>query len=277
MKRLFTLLVSAFLCIIMVAQPPQKMSYQAVIRNNSDALVTSSPVGMRISILQGSSTGTEVYKEIYNPNPQTNVNGLVTIEIGGGIPLTGTFSTIDWTVGPFFLKTETDPTGGTNYTISGTSQLLSVPYAIYAKTSETSTDAVKTTGDQSISGNKTFTNTITVEAPVNDHDAVNKVYVDNLIATFQSVINALIGGKTLCGNVYRDLQTDVANCGGCNLPCASGYKCVNGICVLDCQAGWVNCGGTRCIDLQNDAANCGFCGTACVVGYHCSNGQCVPN
>jgi hypothetical protein len=277
MKKSFALLMVILITFGLYAQAPQKMSYQAVIRNSSNTLIASSPVGMRISILQGSSTGTEVYKEIYNPNPQTNANGLVTIEIGGGIPLTGTFSTIDWTSGSFFLMTEIDPTGGTNYTISGTSQLLSVPFAIYAKTSGTSADAVKTTGDQNISGNKTFINTTSVAAPVNDNDAVNKVYVDNLIAAFQSVINALIGGKTLCGNVYRDLQTDVANCGGCGTVCASGYKCVNGICVIDCQAGWVSCGGIRCIDLQNDRANCGFCGAACAVGYHCSNGQCVPD
>ena len=110
------------------------MSYQAVIRNGSNGLVTSSPVGMRVSILQGSPTGTLVYQEIYNPNPQTNANGLVAIEIGGGTPLTGTFTTIDWSAGPYFIKTEIDPTGGTNYTITGTSQLLSVPYALYAKT-----------------------------------------------------------------------------------------------------------------------------------------------
>lgn len=142
MKRLFTIMTAVLLTASVFAQSPQKMSYQAVIRNGSNALVTSSPVGMRVSILLGSETGTEVYKEIYNPNPQTNANGLVTIEIGGGIPLIGTFSAIDWSAGSYFIKTETDPTGGTNYTISGISQLLSVPYAMHAKTvaSYTETD-----------------------------------------------------------------------------------------------------------------------------------------
>ena len=113
-----------------LAQAPQKMSYQAVIRNASNALVTNAAVGMRISILQGSATGTEIYKEIYNPNPQTNANGLLTLEIGSGLVITGTFATIDWSASPYFIKTETDPAGGTNYTITGTSQLLSVPYAL---------------------------------------------------------------------------------------------------------------------------------------------------
>jgi hypothetical protein len=134
MKRLFTLPMVILLTFTLFAQSPHEMSYQAVIRDAGNNLVTSHAVGMRISILQGSATGTEIYKEIYNPNPLTNANGLVSIEIGGGIPLTGTFSTINWAAGPFFLKTETDPTGGTNYTISGTSQLLSVPYSLYSAT-----------------------------------------------------------------------------------------------------------------------------------------------
>ena len=88
--KVTTLLLSTFYFLLSTsfAQSPQKMSYQAVIRDNDNALVKSHAVGMRVSILLGSETGTEVYKEIYNPNPQTNANGLVTIEIGGGIPLT---------------------------------------------------------------------------------------------------------------------------------------------------------------------------------------------
>ena len=116
------------------AQAPQKMSYQAVIRNASNALVTSTSVGMQISILQGSSTGTAVYVETQTPS--TNANGLVSLEIGTGIPLTGTFAGINWANGPYFIKTETDPTGGTAYTIAGTTELMSVPYALHAKTAE---------------------------------------------------------------------------------------------------------------------------------------------
>jgi len=136
MKRIFTIFAAVLITLSIWAQSPQKMSYQAVIRNSLDQLVTNHAVGMSVSILLGSETGTEVYKEIYNPNPQTNANGLVTIEIGGGIPLTGTFAGIDWSAGSYFIKTETDPTGGTSYTITGTSQLLSVPYALHAKTAE---------------------------------------------------------------------------------------------------------------------------------------------
>ncbi|UOU99234.1 hypothetical protein MUU74_04565 [Chryseobacterium daecheongense] len=113
------------------AQVPEKMSYQAVIRNNSGQLVPNQSVAVKVSILQGSPAGAAVYSERLTGN--TNANGLVSLEIGSGTVLTGTFNTIDWTTGSYYLKTETDPAGGTNYIIAGTSQLLSVPYAMYAK------------------------------------------------------------------------------------------------------------------------------------------------
>jgi len=112
------------------AQAPQKMSYQAVIRNSNNVLVTSTAVGMKISVLQGSITGKPVYIETQKPT--TNTNGLVTVEIGSGTTQVGLFSEIDWANGPYFIKTETDPNGGSNYTISGTNELLSVPYALFS-------------------------------------------------------------------------------------------------------------------------------------------------
>jgi len=135
MKKLFTLIFSISITLNIYTQVPQKMSYQCVIRNASGALMTNQSVGIKISVLQGSTTGNVVYQETYNPNPQTNANGLLSIEIGSGLTIIGTFSSIDWSSGPYFLKTEADPTGSTNYTIIGTVQLLSVPYALYAKTS----------------------------------------------------------------------------------------------------------------------------------------------
>lgn len=186
MRKLYTIFLAVLLTSSLSAQAPQKMSYQAVIRNSSDALVTNHLVGMKISILQGSSTGTPVFVETQIPT--TNANGLVTIEIGSGTPVTGTLAGIDWSTGTYFIKTETDPTGGTSYSITGTNQILSVPYSLYSKTASTSDDAVKITGDQSIAGTKSFTGTISasdkvitnVATPVSATDASNKAYVDEL-------------------------------------------------------------------------------------------------
>jgi len=130
MKKLYTLIAILLINMAAFAQAPQKMSYQAVIRNASNALINNQSVGMQISVLQGSSTGTPVYVETQTQT--TNANGLVNLEIGTGTVVSGTFASIDWSSGTYYIKTETDPTGGTSYTINGTSQLLSVPYALYA-------------------------------------------------------------------------------------------------------------------------------------------------
>jgi len=135
MKKILITIASFLTFSFAMAQAPAKMSYQAVIRNNINALVTNQSVGMRISILQGSASSTAVYVETQTPS--SNANGLVSLEIGGGTLVSGNFSTIDWANGPYFVKTETDPAGGSNYSITGTSQLLSVPYALYAEKSGT--------------------------------------------------------------------------------------------------------------------------------------------
>ncbi len=155
MKKLFTILVEVLLTVSVFmpreasAQAPQKMSYQAVIRDASNKLITSQAVGMKITILKNT---TPVYVETQAIT--TNANGLATLEIGSGILMSGDFATIDWAAGSYFIKTETDPTGGTAYSITGTSQLLSVPYALYAKTAGVS--GVKgdkgDAGDQGIQG-----------------------------------------------------------------------------------------------------------------------------
>lgn len=137
MKKLIAILAAVLLTVSVFAQPPKKMSYQAVMRNSSGELVANQAVGMQISILQGSESGTAVYVETQTAT--TNANGLVSVEIGGG---TG-FDTIKWAKGPYFIKTETDPAGGTNYTIMGASQLLSVPYALHSQTAENVTAAGK--------------------------------------------------------------------------------------------------------------------------------------
>ncbi|SFN61657.1 hypothetical protein SAMN04487989_10244 [Bizionia echini] len=114
---------------IAFSQTPQKMSYQAIIRSSDGTLVTNQSIGMQISILAGSINGSAVYTETQSAT--TNINGLVSLEIGTG-STSDDFSAIDWSSGTFFIKTESDITGGNNYSITGTNQLLSVPYALHA-------------------------------------------------------------------------------------------------------------------------------------------------
>jgi hypothetical protein len=133
MKKTIIICLAVLMKVGIFAQAPQKMSYQAIIRDNSNLLVTSAPIGMRISIIQGTIFGASVYVE--TQNARTNSNGLASLEIGAGTPVLGTFSGINWATGPYFVKTETDPTGGTSYSITSTSQLLSVPYALFAANS----------------------------------------------------------------------------------------------------------------------------------------------
>jgi len=149
-RKLFLTAISLFFFTFTFAQAPSKMSYQAVIRNSANALITNQAVGMRISILQGNANGTAVYVETQTPT--TNDNGLVSIEIGGGSVVSGTFASIDWANGPYFIKTETDATGGSNYSITGTSQLLSVPYALFSANGIRSVSAA---GDTLFLGNGT--------------------------------------------------------------------------------------------------------------------------
>ena len=124
------LVLSLFLLEQINAQLPQKFSYQALVRNSSNALLTNQQVGMKISILQGSPTGNVVYTETIAPS--TNGNGVVNVEIGGGVG----FSSISWANSVHFIKTEIDTNGGTNYSITGISQLLNIPYAFHSKTSQ---------------------------------------------------------------------------------------------------------------------------------------------
>ncbi|MES2812020.1 MAG: hypothetical protein V4670_06080 [Bacteroidota bacterium] len=151
MKRIITIITMLLFATSMLAQAPQKMSYQAIVRNGSDVLVANATVGMRISVLQGTANGTAVYVETQNAT--TNANGLVTLEIGGGTVVSGTFASISWGTDAYFIKTETDPTGGSNYTIVGTSQFLSVPYALYAGNSSPSANYWTATGTNMANNN----------------------------------------------------------------------------------------------------------------------------
>jgi len=134
MKKLLLIQSIFFIALTSYAQSPEKFSYQAVIRNADGKVLNQQNVAMQISIIQNSVNGGAVYSETHRSN--TNANGLLSIIIGEGEVVSGDFSVIDWSEGPYFIKSETDPQGGSNYTIVSTSQLLSVPYALHANTAD---------------------------------------------------------------------------------------------------------------------------------------------
>ncbi len=130
MKKSLLIWIFISITLSVFSQSPQKMTYQAVIRNSNNQLLQNQQVGVKISILQGSVNGIEVFAETHTLT--TNTNGLLSLIIGNGNAVSGAIQTIDWGADTYFIKTETDPNGGTNYSIEGVSQLLTVPYAFYA-------------------------------------------------------------------------------------------------------------------------------------------------
>jgi len=133
MKRILLSFVAiATIAITSFGQAPEGFKYQAVVRDAGNTILNNQAVGMQIEILQGGISGTPVYTESFTPT--TNTYGLVNLEIGTGTT-SDDFTIIDWANDTYFIRTSIDVTGGSSYSVMGTSQLMSVPYALYAKTS----------------------------------------------------------------------------------------------------------------------------------------------
>ena len=113
-----------------IAQAPQKISYQAIVRDAAGQLIANANVGIRITILQGNTEGSSVYVESHTA--QSNTHGVVSVQIGAGTNAAGSIEIIEWSQGPYFIRAEIDPQGGSDYRITVASELLSVPYALFA-------------------------------------------------------------------------------------------------------------------------------------------------
>ena len=189
MKKVFTLLATTiFFSIIIKAQAPQGINYQAVAYDNTSQPVTNQTIGVRLSVLDGGASGTVLYSETQTPN--TDNTGLFSIVIGNGNVVSGTFAGINWGNGTKWLKTEIDIAGGNNYVVMGSSQFMSVPYALYADKSGV--------GSSTFSMPDGFTNisTIVIQDSVNYIVPAGKnLYIPTAIAIVS------VDGKGLSTNI----------------------------------------------------------------------------
>jgi uncharacterized protein (TIGR02145 family) len=133
MSRLFFTFLNLFLIPgFLLAQAPSSFNYQAVARDEAGQPISGQTIGLQVSILQGSATGSLVYQEIFTP--ETNEFGLINLQIGNGQANHGQFDNIDWAQGPYFIQVGMDINGGSNFADMGATQLVSVPYALHALT-----------------------------------------------------------------------------------------------------------------------------------------------
>jgi uncharacterized protein (TIGR02145 family) len=248
MKTSVITILFCFMHIILVAQVPQTLKYQALARDASGNVLAGKSVNFRISIIQGTITGTFVYSELHSKT--TNPFGLVDLEIGKGTSPSGTFSSINWGVDVHFIKIEMDPAGGTSYQNMGTSQLLSVPYALYAKTAETA------------------------------KDAATKAYVDELFEKLLQ-LQAEIGAKDIDGNAYKTVKIGSQVWMSENLK-TTKYRDGTAIPNITGNTEWANLTAGAYCWMNNDIANKSIHGAlynwyAVSTGKICPTGWHVPS
>lgn len=174
MRKLLTLISTIFIAGALWAQSPESISYQAVVRDADGNLVKEQSIGMQITLLQNSATGPEVYVE--RQFPTTNANGLVSIAIHGdeATVVSGDFNAIDWSDGPFFVKTEIDPSGGSNYAITGTSQLLSVPYSLHSGRADNAMHSAKADSAMNLANSENWDKDVSDDFSGDYNDLANK-------------------------------------------------------------------------------------------------------
>ncbi len=209
MRRFFYSVIALLISATVFAQAPESFNYQAVARDVSGEVLANQIVGMQISILQGSVSGTAVYTETFSDS--TNQFGLVTIEIGTGTTADD-FTEIDWSNDSYFIQIEMDAAGGTSYNLIGTSQLLSVPYALFSKTAgnvnindKSATNEIQKQTAVLLQGNEEQNNKlINLAEPVTGQDAATKAYVDALIQRIEDIEDILFNP----GGLYYETLSD---------------------------------------------------------------------
>ncbi len=269
MKKILTLLLTIFSAAAF-AQAPQAIDYQGVARDPLGNALANQALGIELSIHQTSSTGIVVYKEQHFTS--TNQFGLYTLKLGLGTPVTGTFGAINWSTGLYFLEVGMDITGGTNFAAAGTSQLLSVPYALYAETAGSSsggpTGPTGPTGPAGANGTNGATGP---NGPAGANGAngatgpsgtagttgqtISEVYgTGQLVVTTSTTSYTLIPGMTQTINVPANSLVYVSTSGGMQSTGAtsSTYSVVD--VSLFCDGVATTSGGQRRISIANTTA-----------------------
>jgi hypothetical protein len=208
MKKII-LSVIVLLCTIytLQAQVPQAINYQAVARTSQGLLIPNQQVSVRFSILESSINGTIIYQE--TATPTTNSFGLFTLGIGTGTPVTGTFAGINWGNGiTKFLKVEIAPQVNGPYNLQGTTQIMSVPYALYAEKTKllAGNNTISITNGNTITGNyQAANNTISItgnQIGGNYQAGNNTVTVtgNQISGNYQAGTGINVTGNTISGN-----------------------------------------------------------------------------
>ena len=212
MKQLLNIFVLLLLANMAMAQAPQGIPYQAVARNSSGSILVSTAISVRFTIRDSIATGVIKYRETFSVT--TSVQGMFSVNVGQGTPVTGTFSGINWGTNAKFMQVEMDPAGGSSYIDMGTTQMMSVPYALYANqsgvpgavdlptvatgsissisyTSAVSTDTLKANGGEYVFAKGVCIDTISMPS-------INKSIVSpgNTVGSYSVSFTGLLPGKT---------------------------------------------------------------------------------
>jgi hypothetical protein len=206
MKKLYTLL-ALVLTLITNAQIPQGFNYQATVRNSSGALIVNQNVNFKFNVLQNSAIGTIVYSE--NQTATTDDLGHIALVVGQGTATTGTFSSINWGTGNYYLRIELNT--GSGYVDLGSTQLLSVPYALYANSSGNSQSTPNLASVLAVNNGANNLQIKNLADPTDAKDAVTMSYLATQIAALQAQITAIsttaIISPTFRAYIFAEPQT----------------------------------------------------------------------
>ena len=188
-RTIVLLVVLAFVCDTGFAQIPQLLNYQGVARNSVGNAIPNKTMTLRVTIRNGSTSGSSVYSETRKTT--TNGAGLFAVQIGsvGALSTTGSLSGVNWLAGSKYLQVELDPEGGSSFMDMGTTQLVSVPYAMSAETAATATPVGNAGGEL----------TGTYPNPTISNNSITTVKIADASVTDAKIIE--VSGSKVTGNI----------------------------------------------------------------------------